>query len=155
MTIKAMTTVNHRFAPRWTGMDLDLLARVRTSASIFGIVMAVPFATYFGISNGAAWVCGIAWSLVNLHFITSLTKQVITTGDRHVLKLVLTLFLKFPVLYGVGFFLLAGLRLPVIWLVAGFTWPFFVLTLKGMGRAWLRLDEQGETRSHDTPGAEG
>jgi len=122
-------------------MDLDLLSRVRKSASIFGAVLAIPFATYFGIDSALAWVCGIAWSLTNLYFITTLTKEVITAGDRSVRKIVLTLLIKFPVLYAVGFFFLAGLRFPVIWLVAGFTWPFFVLVLKGLGRAWLRLDE--------------
>lgn len=150
-----MTTANNNLGSRWTKMDLDLLARVRRSASIFGAVMAIPFATYFGIDAGVAWIAGIAWSLVNLYFITSLAKKVITLGDRDVWKIVLELVVKFPVLYAVGFVLLAVVRLPVIWLVAGFTWPFFVLTMKGAGRAWLGLDERKGPTGRDTAGLEG
>jgi len=143
MTTRATATANHSFPTRWTTMDLDLLARVRKSASIFGGVIAIPFATYFGIGEGIAWLCGIAWSLVNLYFITALARDVITLEKRPVRRIVLTLLVKFPVLYGLGFVMLAALRLPLVWLVAGFTWPFFVLMLKALGRAWLRLDEEG------------
>ena len=51
------------------------------------------------------------------------------------------MFIKFPVLYGAGFLLLWNGYLSVIGLVAGFTWPFFVLTMKGLGRYYLKLDE--------------
>jgi len=137
-----MATVNHSVASRWAEMDLDLLVRARRSASIFGLVVAVPLATYFGIPQGIAWVAGIAWSLVNLYFITALVKDVITLEDRRVIRIILTLLIKFPVLYAAGFLLLAVARLPIAWLAAGFTWPFFVLVMKGLGRAWLKLDER-------------
>jgi hypothetical protein len=123
-------------------MDLDLLVRLRRSASIFGLVMAAPLATYFGIAQGIAWIAGIAWSLVNLYFITALVKDVITLEDRRVMPIILTLLIKFPVLYAAGFVLLAVAHLPIAWLMAGFTWPFFVLVMKGAGRVWLKLDER-------------
>jgi hypothetical protein len=122
-------------------MDLDLLRRVRKTSIIIGIPLAIVIAFYWGIPVGGGWVAGIAWSLVNLYFIGSLVKKVITAGDRNVPGIVITMFIKFPVLYAAGFFLLWNGHLSVAGLVAGFTWPFFVLTMKGLGRYYLKLDE--------------
>jgi hypothetical protein len=127
-------------APRWTGMDLALLGRVRKSAIIAGVFIAIPFATYFGWQASAGWTAGIIWSLLNLHFSTSLIKNVLTFGDRDVNKILIGLAIKFPVLYLAGLLLLRSESFPAIWLVAGFTWPFFVLVLKGFSRAYLGMD---------------
>jgi hypothetical protein len=59
-------------------------------------------------------------------------------------------FIKFPVLYGVGFLLLWNGYLSVAGLVAGFTWPFFVLLMKGLGRYYLKLDETRRQAGDDT-----
>jgi hypothetical protein len=130
-------------------MDLDLLRRVRKTTIILGVPMAVVIATYWGLAVGGGWAAGIAWSLVNLHFIGSLVKRVITAGDRNIPGIIVTMFIKFPVLYAAGFFLLWNGKLSVAGLVAGFTWPFFVLMMKGLGRYYLKLDE---TRSDDGNG---
>ena len=122
-------------------MDLDFLSRVRKTSIVIGIPLAVVISFYWGLSVGGGWAAGIAWSLVNLHFTGSLVKKVITAGDRNVPGIVITMFIKFPVLYGAGFLLLWNGYLSVIGLVAGFTWPFFVLTMKGLGRYYLKLDE--------------
>ena len=122
-------------------MDLDLLIRVRKTSIIIGIPIAIVISFYWGLSVGGGWVAGIAWSLVNLYFIGSLVKKTITTGDRNVPGIFITMFIKFPVLYAAGFLLLWNGYLAVTGLVAGFTWPFFVLTMKGLGRYYLKLDE--------------
>jgi len=122
-------------------MDLDFLSRVRKTTIIIGIPLAIVISFYWGLSVGGGWVAGIVWSLVNLHFIGSLIKKVITAGDRNVPGIVITMFIKFPVLYAAGFLLLWNGYLSVTGLVAGFTWPFFVLFMKGLGRYYLKLDE--------------
>ena len=140
-----MTAVNPNSpsAP-WSAMDLDLLRRVRKSALVFGVVLAIVFATYFGVRAGVAWFAGVAWSLVNLYFITSVVTRVLTLEDRKLRGIILALAVKFPVLYAAGFMLLK-LELPALWLVAGFTWPFFVIVMKGAGRAYLKMDEGGRS----------
>ena len=122
-------------------IDLDFLSRVRNTSIIIGIPLAIVISFYWGFSVGGGWVAGIAWSLVNLHFIGSLVKKVITTGERNAPGIVITMFIKFPVLYAAGFFLLWNGYLAVTGLVAGFTWPFVVLFMKGLGRYYLKLDE--------------
>lgn len=122
-------------------MDLDLVNRVRKTSIVIGVPLAVVIATYWGLSAGGGWAAGIAWSLVNLHFIGSLVKKTITTGERNVPAIIVTTFIKFPVLYAAGFLLLWNGYLSVAGLVAGFTWPFIVLLMKGLGRHYLKLDE--------------
>jgi hypothetical protein len=123
------------------GMDLEFLSRVRRASIVTGAVLFVFVAVYIGLGAGAAWAAGIAWSLVNLHFIAELIKRVVTNRERSKRGIVAVLLIKFPALYGMGFLLLWMGPLPALWLVAGFTWPFVVLALKAFGRAYLRLDD--------------
>lgn len=127
--------------PGRPGMDLEFLARVRKSAIITGGVLALPIASYWGLAAGGAWIAGVAWSLVNLHFITAVVRSVITADERIRKRIIGLVLIKFPVLYGVGFLLLWPRWLPAAGLVAGFSWPFAVLFLKAAGRVWLKLDE--------------
>ena len=132
-------------------MDLDILKRVRKTSIVIGVPMAVIITTYWGFGVGGGWIAGIAWSLVNLYFIGSLVKKALTTGDRNVAAIVVAVFIKFPVLYAAGFFLLWNCYLSVVGLTAGFTWPFFVLLMKGMGRYYLKLDETRKRAANKTP----
>jgi len=131
-------------------MDVNLQSRVRKTSIVIGVPVAIVVSTHWGISVGGGLAAGIAWSLVNLHFIGSLVKKTITTEDRNVLGIVVTMFIKYPVLYGVGFLLLWNGYLSVAGLVAGFTWPFFVLLMKGLGRHYLKLDETGRSTGDDS-----
>lgn len=131
-------------------MDLQLLQRVRKTSIMFGVPLAVVISTYWGFEVGGGWIAGIAWSLVNLYFIGSLVQKVITTTDRNIAGIVVAVFIKFPVLYAAGFFLLWNGYLSVAGLVAGFTWPFFVLMMKGFGRYYLKLDEDRRYAGNDT-----
>ena len=136
-----MTTVSSNVpGGRWSVMDLDLLRRVRNASLLFGAVLAIPIAYYFGWKPGLSWVAGIAWSVVNLAFITSLVKNVITLEDRNILRIALALVVKFPVLYITGWLMLRQ-GLSPLWMMAGFTWPFFVLVMKAGGRMYMKLDE--------------
>jgi hypothetical protein len=131
-------------------MDLDLLSRARKTSIVIGVPVAIVVSTYWGMSVGGGLAAGIAWSLVNLHFIGSLVKKTLTTDERKVLGIVITMFIKFPVLYGVGLLLLWNGYLSVAGLVAGFTWPFFVLLMKGLGRHYLKLDETGRSTGDES-----
>ncbi|MDI6808033.1 MAG: F0F1 ATP synthase subunit A [Candidatus Eisenbacteria bacterium] len=55
-------------------------------------------------------------------------------GHRRI-KLVVIVAIKFPVLYGLGWVLLASDRLPIYFLLAGYTLPFAVIFLKAVGSA--------------------
>ena len=133
---------DRRTAPATPGMDLAFLARVRNASMIVGGIVAAPVAVAWGWQMGAAWVAGVAWSLVNLFFIGEVIKNVITAGDRDLVRILVAVAIKFPVLYALGLLFLWIEWLPVIGLVAGFSWPFFVMVMKAVGRAYLRMDER-------------
>ena len=132
-------------------MELDILKRVRKTSIVVGVPLAVIITTYWGLSIGGAWIAGIAWSLVNLYFIGSLVQKVVTTESRSVAAIVTVVFIKFPVLYAAGLFLLWNGYLSVAGLVAGFTWPFLVLMMKGLGRYYLKLDETRRLTDNNAP----
>jgi len=123
-------------------MDLAFLRRVRKTSIIFGAVAAVVVSTYWGLNMGAAWAAGIAWSLVNLHFIGSVIQNVVTPEPRKPMRILAAMVIKFPILYGAGFVLLWWDKLPAAGLAAGFSWPFFVLVMKALGRVYLRMDDR-------------
>lgn len=127
-------------ATRWTGMDAGILKRTRRASIISSIVLGIPFATYFGVNSASAWLAGVAWSLVNLHFIAVIVKAMLSE-QRNLPRIIMTMVVKFPLLYFAGFLLLRSGYLPALWIVAGFTWPFGVIVLKGAGRAYMKLDE--------------
>jgi hypothetical protein len=122
-------------------MDADLLRRVRKTSILLGLVMAVPVAFYIGWLQSTAWIAGIAWSLANLAVIRSIVARILMDGPRDKRALALAMAVKFPVLYGSLAVMLAVLGLPVMWWMAGFSWPFFVAVMKSFGRMYLRLDE--------------
>jgi hypothetical protein len=146
-----VTEVRHNVvSATWASMDADLLRRVRRTSVVLGIVMAIPFAFYVGWLQAIAWIAGTAWSLANLAAIHSIVKQALTNwGPDRVVPvsannkraLGLALAVKFPLLYAAGAAMLVILKLPVMWWMAGFLWPFFVAVMKSAGRLYLRLDE--------------
>ena len=128
-------------AATWASMDADLLRRVRKTSIVLGLVMAVPLAFYIGWLEATAWIAGWAWSLVNLAVTRSIVARVLADGPRDKKALALAMAIKFPVLYGAVAVMLAVLGLPVMWWMAGFSWPFFVAVMKSLGRIYLHLDE--------------
>jgi len=132
---------NSAVSTAWASMDADLLRRVRKTSVILGVAMAVPVAFYIGWLPGAAFVAGTAWSLANLAAIHSIVSRVLTIEERDKRAIMVAMGIKFPVLYAAGFLMLVVLKLPVMWWMAGFSWPFFVAVMKSVGRIYLRLDE--------------
>ena len=122
-------------------LDAAFLGRVRKMSLILGGVSAIMIAFYFGAMPALGWTAGIAWSLVNLAAVASLVRRVVTTDGRDIAAIVVTLTVKFPVLYATAIALLVVVKLPALWWIAGFSWPFFVLLMKSAGRLYLRLDE--------------
>lgn len=123
-----------------SAIDGDFLRRVRKSAIVFGLLLAAPLATQFGLGAAGGWVAGAAWSLANLAATSSVVRRVLTLEARDRRAIALSLAIKFPALYGIGFAILAS-GLPASWVLAGFAWPLWVAVMKAIGRSYLRLDD--------------
>lgn len=122
-------------------MDHAFLRRARKTSIVTGFVCAILISFYWGLEHGGGWAFGLAWSLFNLHFTSSVVTKSLTVEKRDAPRILVALLIKFPVLYAVGYLLLRSGFFTVIGLVAGFTWPFFVMLMKGLGRHYLKLDE--------------
>ncbi len=122
-------------------MGFEFLRRVRKTSIILSMVLFPVFSIYFGISFGVGWIIGVVWSVINIQVITNLVKRIFITSKRNYLRIALVFLIKFPVLYFLGYLILASARFPAAALLAGFVWPFFVMTMKALGRAFLGLDE--------------
>ena len=141
MEIRVIEVRHNVVSTAWASMDADLLRRVRKTSVLLGLVLAVPLAFYIGWLQATAFVAGTAWSLANLAAIHSIVARVLTNEQRDKRAIIIAMGIKFPVLYAAGFAMLVLLKLPVMWWMAGFGWPFFVAVLKSLGRIYLRLDE--------------
>jgi hypothetical protein len=119
----------------------EFLQRVRRTAVITGLILFPVIALYLGLAAGAAWVLGVAWSLVNIYFIGLLVRFAYVDGKKQRLRAALILLVKVPVLYLIGFLLLRS-SLPDFGLLAGFMWPLSVIVLKSVARLILKLDDQ-------------
>jgi hypothetical protein len=127
-------------------MGFEFLKRVRKTSIILALILFPVSWAYLGIAFGTACMVGLAWSLVNLHMIAGLMKRIFAPAKKNHWAISLVFLAKFPVLYFVGFLILQNSWLPITGLLAGFMWPFFVMTMKALGRLYLRLDETGDLR---------
>jgi hypothetical protein len=138
----SVTQVRHSLvSASRSAINADFLRRVRKTSLIFGAVTGVLVAFYFGLMPALAWAAGIVWSLANLAAIRSLMQNIITTETRDVASILVAMALKLPVLYAAAVVLLLVLKVPALWWLAGFSWPFFVAVMKSAGRIYLHLDE--------------
>jgi hypothetical protein len=150
-------------------VGLEFIDRVRKTTLVTGVVIALVLWAHFGVWPAAAFLAGVAWSLVNIHVLRLLIVELaagaparepragapacarpgseprIGDGGRPARKLrvAVLLLLKLPVLYGAGYLLLGTGRLPVAGLLGGFAWPLLVIVLKAAGRLILGLDRSG------------
>lgn len=129
-------------------MDLEFLSRVRRTSVITTLILYPVLATYLGIGFGTGWLIGCAWSLSNLHAIGLLVRALCTDGERQGLRITLLAVLKVPAFYAVGFLLLWIGWFPISALLVGFLWPFFVITMKALGRLALGMDRGSTTQRH-------
>jgi F-type H+-transporting ATPase subunit a len=117
-------------------MRRDYLAKVRNVTIAFALVSGLVTATYASPLSALGLLAGAAWSLVNLALLEALIVAVITpAATARDMRRALWSLGGMAVLLAAGALLL--FRLPPLWLVAGFSAPFAVITLKATSRALL------------------
>ena len=113
-------------------MGFEFLARTVRASALTACVAALAAAAAFGLGAGTAVLLGAAWSLLNFKLLETLVRGLGPRGHVDPLRVTLALVLKGPLLYGAGWWLLAsGLSAPA--LLAGFSLPFLVVTLRSVG----------------------
>ena len=130
-------------------MGQDFLSRVTKTSLISGLILAAVAVVGWTPSSGAGWFLGVLWSVINLYFIGVIVRILMAKRPGGKLRAALIVVVKIPLLYTIGFLLLASGRFNVVALLAGFTWPFIVVTLKILGRAILKMDRPGRIVEQD------
>ncbi|MGB5106353.1 MAG: ATP synthase subunit I [Candidatus Zixiibacteriota bacterium] len=122
---------------------MEFVTRIIKTTAVVSLVVSLCLSYYFDWKMGLGFLVGACWSLVNLIFIKSLIKEVISTNAaRKTITAVLAL-LKFPLLYVAGYFIIAADIFSVYALLAGFSLMFAIIVLKVLGRLIVGLDVPG------------
>jgi hypothetical protein len=114
-------------------MGSEFVARVIKTTLVVTLIAALFCSTYFSLAWGAGLLLGALWGCLNLFAISEAVRSMIAAEKPGKLRIVLLSFIKFPVLYGLGFLLLLAGVFPPQSLVSGFSMVLLTILLKAIG----------------------
>lgn len=126
-------------------MTVDFVDRIIKTSLIF-IAIVFPFAAlYLKIPFALSMVFGCVWGCANLFLIRILVTKTLGVRIKSKFWIILIVFVKFPILYFLGYLLLKwpylGKNGPY-GLLLGFTAIFIVTVLKVISRSILKADSK-------------
>lgn len=114
-------------------MGVEFVVRIVKTTTVVAFVAALFSATYFSPAAGAGLWLGAVWGCLNLLATSHAVRLLIATEKPGKLRVLLLSFVKFPLLYGLGFLLLRiGVFSPES-LVSGFSLVLLIILLKALG----------------------
>ena len=125
-----------------TSMDISFIDRTLKTTSILVLFILTIGALHFPFYDIMAIVSGTIWSIINLYFLTLLIRVAIRPEGPDKMAIGAFLFVKVPLLYVAGYFLLTTTIFKTEYLVIGFSLPLAVILLKVLGRVLLGLDQK-------------
>jgi len=121
-------------------MSLDFINRIIKTSLILAAV-AFPFlAVYVSLPFAVAFVLGSLWGCLNLFAIKMLVTQAIKPDKKSTILILTLIFVKFPIIYILGYLLVIWSYPPLFGLVWGFSSIMIVTVLKVLSRHILKLD---------------
>lgn len=110
------------------------IRRVYAASSILGLLGAMFVSVYAGWNAGAAWLMGLAVSLMNFRVLQYALARLLRPEPQWNVAVVLAVAFKVPLLLATIFVALQVLHLPALWFSFGFFLLFLVIVLKALGR---------------------
>ncbi len=123
-------------------MDLRFIDRVIKSTLILAAIVFPFFALYISMNFALAVLLGALWGCLNLLAIRFIVVSLLTPRRKNLSLGLIVLFVKLPVLYGIGYLLITWNYLPFGGLLWGFSGILIVMVLKVLGRLYLGLDNK-------------
>ena len=120
----------------------EFIKRVTVLSAVLSAVVFLFLSVYYQFPFALAFLLGGLWSSLNLLALTFMVQQLLRPVPIDWPVALASIFIKLPLLYGAGFFLVTWDFLPQLGLVAGFSVVLAVIILKGLGRMILKLDEK-------------
>lgn len=128
-------------------MNLDFINRIIKTSLILAAI-AFPFlAIYLRISFAIAYISGCIWACLNLLAIRFLIAQIVTPNPKNKVLIILFIFVKFPLIYFLGYLLIVWNYPPIYGLLWGFSSILIVTILKVVSRAILQKDSKPQVKA--------
>ena len=122
-------------------MDLKFIDRVIKATLVLAAIMFPFFALYIRMNFALSVLFGAVWGSLNLLGLKIIIVNLLATENRNLILGLGVLFIKLPVLYVAGYFLVTWKYLSIGGLLWGFSGIFIVAFLKVLGRTYLGLDD--------------
>jgi hypothetical protein len=123
-------------------MNLNFVDRIIKTSMILS-VLAFPFlAIYIKTSFAVAYFLGCLWGCLNVLAIRFLVTQAISPNPKNKVLITLLIFVKFPIIYFLGYLLVIWSYTSIYGLLWGFSSIFVVTLLKVISRQILHLDSK-------------
>jgi hypothetical protein len=121
-------------------VDLKFIDRVIKATLVLAAVLFPFFALYIRMNFALSILFGAIWGCLNLFAIKIIVVSLLPSDNRNLILGLGVLFVKLPVLYLAGYFLVTWKYLSIGGLLWGFSGIFMVAFLKVLGRTYLGLD---------------
>jgi hypothetical protein len=126
-------------------VDLRFVDRVIKSTLLLAAFLFPFFALYIGMNFALAVLFGALWGCLNLLAIRIIVVSLVAVHKKNITLGLIIIFVKLPVLYGIGYLLVTWDYLSVGGLLWGFSGILIVIVLKVLGRMLLGLDKKLKT----------
>lgn len=122
-------------------MGLEFIQRIIKTTAVVATLAGLFVAVYYQFPYAVGLWLGALWGCLNFFFIAALVKALLTPAQPiRWGNVIVTLGIKFPLLYGLGYLLLVWRYAPAVSYLIGFTLLIAVTVLKALGRMLLGLD---------------
>ncbi len=122
-------------------MGLGFINRVMKTTLVFMALAFAFLAVYVNYNYAYSVLFGGIWGVLNLFGIKLVIVALVTKGKKNIILGLLVLFLKIPVLYGIGYYLLTWDYLVVSGLLWGFSSILLVAVLKALSSSLLNSNK--------------
>jgi len=126
-------------------LDLRFVDRVIKTTLIVTAILFPFLAFYIKMNFAVSVASGAVWGCLNLFLLRLIILNLITNEKRNLIFALTILFIKLPVLYGIGYLLMTIKYFSVGGLLWGFSGLLLIIILKVLGRMYLGMDNKGFT----------
>ena len=115
----------------------------KTAARVLiGVLVFAFTAVYYETQFALGILVGCLWGVANFLALTAVLTSIVTPGEVNRRRALILAAIKFPVIYGLGYWILTARWFEPVALLAGFSLLFLVTLLKALGRVYLKLDDR-------------
>ena len=126
--------------PTKTTLGFEFILRTLKTTGVLLLLCLVFVSPYAGFYTALAIMSAGVWSMINLFFLVALVKAAVKPGQIDKIQVAVFAFVKFPLLYLAGYFLLKVEVFGLLPLLIGFSLPLAVVVLKVVARVLLGMD---------------